>query len=311
VQRFDATAFVYIGELCRYLLNQPERPEEHSHRVRVITGNGLRPDIWTRFQERFRIPLIREFYGSTEGTAPVVNLVGRPGMVGRLQPSQTVVRCDLESGEIVRGAGGRCERVQPGETGLLLLRISPITRYDGYLDAEATQRKIVENAFRTGDRWFSSGDLVTLHEDAWISFADRVGDTFRWKGENVSTSEVAGILNTTPGVIESNVYGVRVPGSEGRAGMASLRCGPGFSLDALAKTVLEQLPAYQRPYFVRLLGDEMRVTGTFKHQKTDYRREGYDPSCGSDPLYYFDGERYVPLDADLYEALQSGQVELR
>ena len=311
VQRFDASAFVYIGELCRYLLNQPERPEERSHRLRVITGNGLGPEIWARFQERFRIPLIREFYGATEGNVPLVNVVGRPGMVGRLQPSQAIVRCDGESGEILRGAGGRCERAQPGETGLLLGRISRITRYDGYLDAEATRRKIVENVFREGDRWFDTGDLVALHEDGWISFADRVGDSFRWKGENVSTSEVAEVLNSTPGVLESNVYGVRVPGSEGRAGMASLRCGPEFSLEALAKTVLEKLPVYQRPYFVRLLGDEMRVTGTFKHQKVDYRREGYDPSLTSDPLYFLDGERYLPLDAELFEALQSGQVLLR
>jgi len=311
VQRFDASTFVYIGELCRYLLNQPERPEERAHRLRVITGNGLRPDIWERFQERFRIPLIREFYGATEGNAPLVNMMGRPGMVGRLQPSQTVVRCDLESGAILRDADGRCERARPGETGLLLGRISRITRYDGYLDAEATQRKIVPGAFREGDRWFGSGDLVTLHEDGWIAFADRVGDTFRWKGENVSTHEVSELLSEAPGVLESNVYGVQVPGTDGRAGMAALRCGSGFTLEALAKTVLEKLASYQRPYFVRLLGDEMRVTGTFKHQKVDYRHEGWDPTQVADPLYFFDGERYVPLDAELCEAIESGRVALR
>src|SRR5215468_6775260 len=302
VQRFDATTFVYIGELCRYLLNQPERPEERSHRLRVITGNGLRPDIWARFQERFRIPLIREFYGATEGNAPLVNVIGRPGMVGRLQPSQAVVRCDEESGAMLRGADGRCVRTQEGETGLLLGKISGITRYDGYLDADATRRKILESVFRAGDRWFDSGDLVALHEDGWISFADRVGDTFRWKGENVSTHEVSEVLNATPGVLESNVYGVQVPGTDGRAGMAALRSGPEFSLEALAKTALEKLAGYQRPYFVRLLGQEMRVTGTFKHQKVDYRREGYDPSRIGDPLFFFDGERFVPLDAELFEA---------
>jgi acyl-CoA synthetase (AMP-forming)/AMP-acid ligase II len=311
VQGFDASAFVYIGELCRYLLNQPERPEERAHRVRVITGNGLRPDIWQRFQERFGVPLIREFYGATEGNAPLVNLLGRPGMVGRLQPSQSVVRCDLETGVVLRRPDGRCERVRAGETGLLLGRISRVTSYDGYVDADATQRKILPHVFRPGDRWFDSGDLVELHEDGWISFADRVGDTFRWKGENVSTNEVAEVLNGAPGVLESNVFGVQVPGTEGRAGMACLRCDDAFSLASFTAYALERLPVYQRPYFLRLLGAEMRVTGTFKHQKTDYRREGYDPASVSDPLFFLDGERYVPLDADLHAALRAGRVALR
>jgi acyl-CoA synthetase (AMP-forming)/AMP-acid ligase II len=311
VQRFDASAFVYIGELCRYLLNQPERPEERAHRVRVITGNGLRPDIWARFQERFRVPLIREFYGATEGNAPLVNVIGRPGMIGRLQPSQAVVRCDLETGEIWRGADGRCARVAAGETGLLLGRIGRVTTYDGYVDAEATRRKIVEGVFRPDDRWFNTGDLVVLHADGWLSFADRVGDTFRWKGENVSTNEVAEILNGAPGVLESNVFGVQVPGAEGRAGMACLRCDGDFSLEKFTAYAMERLPVYQRPYFVRLLGEEMRTTGTFKHQKAEYRREGYDPALVRDPLYFLEGDRYVPLDAALYAELRAGRVALR
>src|SRR5262245_2821092 len=311
VRSFDATAFVYIGELCRYLLNQPERPEERAHRLRIITGNGLRPDIWERFQQRFHLPLIREFYGATEGNAPIVNVVGRPGMVGRLQPSQAVARCDLETGVILRRPGGRCERVRVGETGLLLGRIGRVTRYDGYVDAEATRRKVLPHVFRTGDKWFDTGDLVVLHEDGWISFADRVGDTYRWKGENVSTNEVSEILNRAPGVLESNVFGVQVPGAEGRVGMACLRCTDAFSLPAFTAWALERLPVYQRPYFLRLLGGEMRVTGTFKHQKTDYRREGYDPGKISDPLFFLDGERYVPLDGGLYEALRAGKIALR
>jgi acyl-CoA synthetase (AMP-forming)/AMP-acid ligase II len=311
VVRFEATAFVYIGELCRYLLLQPERAEERAHRVRVATGNGLRPDIWASFQQRFRVPLIREFYGATEGNAPLVNVAGRPGMVGRLQTGQALVRCNLETGEIVRNAEGRCERVGPGETGLLLGRISGVTSYDGYLDAEATRKKIVEGVFKPGDRWFDTGDLLTLHEHGWLSFADRVGDTFRWKGENVSTNEVAEILNGAPGVLESNVFGVRVPGADGRAGMACLRVDGAFSLEDFGAFVRERLPVYQRPYFVRLLEGEMRVTGTFKHQKADYRREGYDPSVVSDPLWFLDGERYVPLDAALSEAIAAGRVTLR
>jgi len=310
VRRYDASAFVYIGELCRYLLHQPASPDERRHSVRVATGNGLRPDIWEAFQERFRIPLVREFYGATEGNVALANFVGRPGMVGRLQAGQAVVRCDLATGDVLRGDDGWCHSVEEGETGLLLGRIHRVATFDGYVDEQASRRKIREDVFAKGDRYFDTGDLLTVHADGWLSFADRVGDTFRWKGENVSTNEVAEVLNRAPGVLESNVYGVEVPGTEGRAGMASLRCDTSFSLEALNDRVIEQLPVYQRPYFLRLQS-EMRVTGTFKHQKTDYRREGFDPARTQDPLFFLDGEKYVPLDAALYRAIVSGEVSLR
>lgn len=310
VRRFDASAFVYIGELCRYLLNQPERSSETQHRLRLATGNGLRPDIWERFQARFRIPLIREFYGATEGNTPVVNFDGRPGMVGRLHLGQAIVRADLETGEIRRNERGLCERVAPGQTGLLVAKIAGPAAYDGYVDPEATKKKILQGVFKPGDAYFDTGDLLMLHEGGWISFADRVGDTFRWKGENVSTTEVAEILNGAPGVLESNVYGVAVPGMEGRAGMASVNCGPDFTLNDFNAFVVGHLPVFQRPYFVRVQSD-MRVTGTFKHQKVDYRSEGFDPGRVADPLYFLDGETYVPLDSALYEGLASGRVALR
>ena len=310
VRHVDATGFVYIGELCRYLLNRPETPEDGVHKLRVICGNGLRPDIWERFQQRFRIPLIREFYGSTEGSGGTVNFAGRPGMVGRLFPGSVVARCEAETGELLRNAEGFCERAQPGETGLLLTGITKITPFDGYVDGAATNKKIVTDAFKQGDRFYNTGDLLMLHEDDWLSFADRVGDTFRWKGENVSTNEVAEILNGAPGVLESNVYGVKVPGAEGRAGMASLNCSEDFSMDRLEGYVRENLPVYMRPYFVRLQRD-MRITGTFKHQKTDYRKEGFDPSVVQDPLYFLDGEKYVPLDQALFDDLSAGRVNVR
>jgi acyl-CoA synthetase (AMP-forming)/AMP-acid ligase II len=310
VRRFDATIFVYIGELCRYLLNQPPHPDERSHRLRLAVGNGLRSDVWERFQERFHIPLVREFYGATEGNLPIVNYEGRPGMVGRLPWAGAVVRADPETGEVWRGRGGRCARVGVGETGLLLGRITRLYRFDGYADAEATRRKVVRDVFAPGDRWFDTGDLVALHPDRWIGFADRVGDTFRWKGENVSTQEVAEILNGAKGVLESNVYGVRVPGADGRAGMASLRCGDDFDIESFGAFVAERLTVHQRPYFVRLQKD-MRITGTFKHQKVDYRAEGYDPQRVPDPLYFLRDGRYVPLDAEAFEAIRSGRIELR
>ncbi len=307
VNRFGATRFVYIGEVCRYLLNQPPRDSDRGHRLQIGVGNGMRPDIWEHFCERFGVPLIREFYGATEGNAPLMNIDGRPGMVGTLGLAQAIVRCELDSGEPIRDDKGRCTRVEEGQTGLLIGRISRIAKFDGYLDEQATKKKILTNVFKQGDSWFNTGDLVTLHDNGWVSFADRVGDTFRWKGENVSTNEVAEVLNGAPGVLESNVYGVKVPGAEGRVGMASLTVDGAFDPDTLARYVTEKLPLYQRPAFVRLLG-EMRTTATFKHVKTDYRNEGYDPSRVADPLFFLDGERYVAIDEKLYARLASGEV---
>lgn len=310
VREFGATRFVYIGELCRYLLNQPVAPGESDHRVEIISGNGLRPDIWEAFQQRFAIPRIREFYGATEGAMAIMNFAGVPGRVGRLLPGQTLLRCDLESGELERDSEGHCQPVEAGGTGLLAIKINRLNRFDGYLDRKASQKKVLENVFEPGDRYFDSGDLLELHADRWVSFADRIGDTFRWKGENVSTNEVAEALNVAEGVLEANVYGVEVPGAEGRAGMASLNVSDSFSIDALAEHVSSQLPVYQRPYFVRLQVD-MRITGTFKHQKVDYRREAFDPNQTDDPIYFLDGDRYVELDLELFDAIQSGEKKLR
>ena len=310
VRRFEATAFIYIGELLRYLLNTSPHPKDGQHRIRVAAGNGLRPDIWQEFQDRFKVPLIREIYGATEGTTVLANCTGRVGMVGRLQPGLHVVRCDPLSGELWRGPDGRGEALGPGDTGLLISRINALTKFDGYVDEEANQKKILRDVFEEGDTYFDTGDLLELHEERWLSFADRVGDTFRWKGENVSTNEVAEILNGAPGVLETNVYGVEVPDTEGRAGMASVNHGEAFRLDEFNAWVIDKLPVYMRPYFLRLQ-QGMRITSTFKHQKTDYRKEGYDPSQVADPLYFLDGEKYVPLDTELHRSLLSGDVALR
>jgi len=310
VHRFDASVVVYIGELCRYLLNQPPHPRERSHRLRLATGNGLRPDIWKPFQDRFAVPLVREFYGATEGNAPIINFEGRPGMIGRVRPGQCLLRCDQASGEPIRNAQGFCEQVKPGETGLLVGKITKVMTFDGYVDKEATKKKILGDVFEKGDQFFNSGDLIQMHGGGWLSFADRVGDTFRWKGENVSTNEVAEVLNGASGVLESNVYGVKVEGADGRAGMGSLNCDASFSTDEFARYVVDKLPVYQRPYFLRIQQD-MRITGTFKHQKVDYRSEGFDPSKVKDPLYFLDGDTYVPIDDNVYSKIQKGEMALR
>jgi acyl-CoA synthetase (AMP-forming)/AMP-acid ligase II len=307
LREFGATGFLYIGELCRYLMNTPVQAGERDHRLRVAVGNGLRPDIWQAFQERFGVPVVREFYGATEGIAITINTEGRPGMMGRMLPGQAVLRCNLESGEPIRNTAGFCERVKPGEVGLLVSRIG-VLPFDGYVDRKATQKKILKDVFKKGDRYFDSGDLIELHERRWLSFVDRIGDTFRWKGENVSTNEITEILSGAEGLLEANVYGVRVPGTEGRAGMAALKVAADFDLESFAAFVIEKLPGYQRPLFIRLLQAEMRATSTFKHQKVDYRNEGFDPAAISDPLYLLSDGRYRPIDADLFASIECGEV---
>ena len=239
-----------------------------------------------------------------------MNFAGVPGRIGRLMPGQVVLRCDIETGDIQRNAEGRCERVGEGETGLLAIKIAGLSRFDGYVDKKASEKKILKDVFEEGDRYFDSGDLLDVHPGGWVSFADRLGDTFRWKGENVSTNEVAEALNLADGVLESNVYGVEVPGADGRAGMASLNVSDAFDLAAFAEHVRSELPAYMRPYFLRIQHD-MRITGTFKHQKVDYRREGFDPARVGDPLYFLEEDRYVVLDAALHDAIVSGEKKLR
>ncbi len=293
--RFGATRLVYVGELCRYLSQQPPSPDERRHRVAIAVGNGLRPDVWLPFQRRFGIPTIREFYGATEGNAPLANLEGRPGMLGRMGRGQALIECDLTTGISRRDPRGRCRRIERvGETGLFIGRISRTARFDGYVDERATDAKILRDVFR-------------LHEDGWVSFADRVGDTFRWKGENVSTSEVSELLNAAPGVLESNVYGVVVPRAEGRAGMASLKVTPEFDVDAFARHVHERLPSYARPLFLRLQQD-MRTTSTLKHQKGGYQSEGYDPDKVADPLLVLLGSRYEPMSREQFAKIQSGEL---
>jgi acyl-CoA synthetase (AMP-forming)/AMP-acid ligase II len=268
------------------------------------------PSIWEPFQKRFGVPVIREFYGATEGNAPIMNITGKPGMVGHLGAGQAILRCDQATGEIQRNARGFCDRVEVGEAGLLVAKISKYLSFDGYLDREATDKKVVQDVFERGDRYFDTGDLLQLHAGRWISFADRVGDTFRWKGENVSTAEVSAILGDAPGIREANVYGVRIPHTEGRAGMAAIGVDDGFDLAGFAEFVRAHLPGYQRPRFLRLLRGEMRVTGTFKHQKVDYREEGFDPNRIDDPLYRLDGDRFVPIDAAVFARIESGELEV-
>jgi len=318
VCRHGATAFVYVGELCRYLLRQPQTPHDRDHRLRLAVGAGLRPDIWTPFQQRFGIARIVEMYGATEGNVSLMNRSGVVGSVGRAHPFQhrqvRLVRYDVACGELVRGADGFLVECGVDEPGELLGRIttrSPMP-YDGYADARATEAKVVRNAFRKGDAYFRSGDLLRCDRHGYYYFVDRIGDTFRWKGENVSTQEVALVLNAAPGVSETNVYGVVVPGADGRAGMAAVVLEPGGAFDPAAfYGCAERLPPYARPLFVRLV-DAMDVTGTLKQRKLELQRQGFAPGAEGQPVYVRDDGRrtYVPLTAELDAQIRTGTLRL-
>jgi len=313
----EVTAFQYIGELCRYLLNSPSHPDETNHKIRVVIGNGLRPEVWTPFQERFQIPRIVEFYGATEGNLALLNFSGKVGAVGqfpgflRRAVGIELVRFDIESEEVVRGPDGFCQRCDFDEPGELLIKIGQTTRFEGYTSESATKKKVLHGAFEEGDAYFRSGDLLRLDDEGFFYFVDRIGDTFRWKGENVATSEVAEVISGVAGIEEANIYGVEIPGTDGRAGMAALVTTGEFDIEALDAIVEDGLASYARPIFVRIL-PQMEITGTFKHRKVDLVREGFDPTKLTDRLYFRDPEkgRYVPLDLAAFERIGEGQIRL-
>jgi len=314
------TLFQYIGELCRYLLAHPPQQEESQHALRVACGNGLRAEVWREFQQRFRIPQILEYYAATEGNFSLYNCEGRPGAIGRVPPflahrlPVAVVKFDPDVEAPLRDASGRCVRCapnQPGEAIAQILDMHGSTRFEGYTDDIASSKKILRDVFAPGDAWYRSGDLMRQDEQGFFYFVDRVGDTFRWKGENVSTAEVAGVITGCSGVVDAAVYGVTVPGTDGRAGMAALVTGEGFDLAALRRALQERLPAYARPLFLRIVA-AIELTGTFKLRKHELALEGYDPTRIRDAVYIDDRERneYVPLDARLHEQLHAGLLRL-
>ncbi|MDT4999488.1 MAG: fatty-acyl-CoA synthase [Mycobacterium sp.] len=299
VIRYDATAFVYIGEVCAYLLNQPPKPTDRRHRVRVIAGNGLRPAIWDEFTNRFGIPRVCEFYGASEGNTAFLNVFNLDKTTGICPSPIAFVEYDDESGEPKRGQDGRVHKVKTGQPGLLLSKVSSFQPFDGYTDKAATEKKLVRNAFKDGDVWFNTGDLMRSQGFGHAAFTDRLGDTFRWKGENVATTEVEAAVSTDSQVEECTVFGVEVPGAGGRAGMVAIQLKEGEEFDgnALASAAYGHLPAYAVPLFARVV-ETLAHTSTFKNQKVDLRKQGYDTAdTGDDPLYVLAGrdEGYVPF----------------
>ena len=293
----DATAFIYIGELCRYLLNQPPKPTDRAHRVRVIVGNGLRPDIWEEFTRRFGIKRVVEFYAASEGNTAFINIFNIPKSTGVNPMPLAYVAYDPETGEPERDENGRVRRVPSGAPGLLLSPVSRLSPFDGYTDSAASEKKLVRNAFRDGDVWFNTGDVMSPQGMGHAAFTDRLGDTFRWKGENVATTDVEAALAAHPCVQECTVFGVEVPGTGGRAGMAAvkLRDGQRFDGRSVAATLHRRLPGYAVPLFIRIV-DALETTSTFKSRKVELRNQAYGDAV-ADPLYALRGsdEGYVPF----------------
>jgi fatty-acyl-CoA synthase len=322
VIRWDCTLFQYIGELCRYLINSPPQANERKHSLRLACGNGLRPDIWREFKQRFAIPKIIEFYGATEGNVNLFNFDGKEGAVGRLPrifsarfPTK-VVRYDVERQRPVRNEQGFCIECQDNEPGEVIGKIlkdasKPGARFEGYASKAETDTKILRDVFEKGDVWFRTGDLMRKDSDGYFYFVDRIGDTFRWKGENVSTAEVEEAIGGFDGVFEVNVYGVVVPGRDGRAGMAAIVARSNLDLAALRTHLAHRLPNYACPVFLRIR-HAIEVTATFKQKKIDLGKQGFDPNLTSDPIYFDDpaAKAYVRLDSGLYERIRAGEVRL-
>jgi fatty-acyl-CoA synthase len=321
IVHFDCTLFQYIGELCRYLLKAPPSEYETSHRLRLVCGNGLRGDIWEAFQARFAVPRILEFYAATEGNFSLYNVEGKPGAIGRIPPllahrfPAAIIRVDAELGNPVRGEDGLCIPCARGEVGEAIGRIGKADdgggRFEGYTDTAETEKKILRNVLASGDAWFRTGDLMRLDEGGYFHFVDRVGDTFRWKGENVATSEVNEAMLDCPGVVDAAAYGVSVPGADGRAGMAAIVIDDRFDLTELQDHIARRLPAYARPVFVRICA-ALDTTETFKQKKHALAREGFDPRLVKDSLYFRNpaSGAYRPIDAAVYARIVEGSIRL-
>ncbi|MCC5871878.1 MAG: long-chain-acyl-CoA synthetase [Gammaproteobacteria bacterium] len=320
IREHQCNSFVYIGEMCRYLVHQPQRGDDADNPVEKIIGNGLRPDIWMDFKRRFDIPKICEIYGASEGNSGFVNAFNKDCTIGFGITPHVLVQYDADRDEIIRGSDGFCIEVTKGEPGLLLNEVSDVARFDGYTDPEASEKKLVRNVLKTGDVYFNTGDLIRQIDVGFAfgrphyQFVDRTGDTFRWKGENCSTNEVGEIINAHPQVQTSNVYGVEIPGTDGRAGMAAITFDPDqvsrdsdIDWDGLTRHIDDKLASYARPIFIRVQR-EQPTTSTFKLQKTELKKQAFHPDAvGEDRIYVRKpgADRYEPLDADFYARIMA------
>ncbi|WP_434625307.1 long-chain-acyl-CoA synthetase [Pseudomonas sp. Z1-29] len=312
VRRYRATTLGYVGELCRYLIEQPASADDRRHEVRKMIGNGLRPGAWLAFKTRFGIGHICELYAASDGNIGFTNILNFDNTVGFSLMGWELVQYDHDSGAPLRNLQGRMQKVPKGEPGLLLARIDDKAPLDGYTDPAKTEKTVCRDVFVPGDRYFNTGDLLRNIGFGHGQFVDRLGDTYRWKGENVSTTEVENVLLQHPQIAEAVAYGVEITGTNGRAGMAAIT--PAESLATLDFSELLQflqgkLPAYAVPLFLRIKV-KMETTGTFKYQKTRLKAEAFDPCLtGEEPIYAWlpDTSTYVRVDQQLATLIQGGQ----
>ncbi|MFD2726775.1 long-chain-acyl-CoA synthetase [Hyunsoonleella rubra] len=306
VSKYNVSAFIYIGELCRYLLNAPESDLDSAHCIKKIIGNGLRPDIWHQFKKRFSIDGVYELYGAADGNVGFTNTLNLDCTVGWSPQKFKIVKYDVENDSTIKDHDGFLIPVKKGETGLLISEISETFVFDGYVNKTKNEGKILRNVFKPGDQWFNSGDLLQDIGYRHARFVDRIGDTFRWKGENVATAEVEGVLCNLECVEMSAVYGVQIPNNDGRAGMATILKDQNepFDLEAIADYLLKKLPRYAVPIFIRVK-DEMDFTHTHKIKKSDLKKEGFN--C-DDEVYVMlpKSNSYVGLDDNLLNIINNG-----
>jgi citronellyl-CoA synthetase len=313
VRKFKATSFIYIGEICRYLMNQPRQPDDADNSLVSCVGNGLRPEIWRDFKKRFGIKKVYELFGAAEGTLIFTNLLNIDCSVGLCMTPFAIVKYDVENDEPVRDENGFMIKAPPGEQGMIIAEITDALPFAGYTEKRETEKKILRDVFVRDDIWFNFGDLVFNQGYRHIQFVDRLGDTFRWKGENVSTTEVEKEINTFEQILESTVYGVQIPETDGRAGMMAAipTVDPGeFDFNGLAALLTANLPSYAVPKFVRLRA-EFETTGTHKIKKVSLREEGFDPARIADPLFVLlpGSSEFEPLTEEIHEDIQNGKYK--
>ena len=309
IRKYKATAFNYIGEVCRYLMNQPPRDDDSDNPVRVVIGPGLRPEIWMDFKKRFNISKIGEYYSASEAVGAFGNVLNFDCTVGYCFSPYAIVKYDPEQEKPIRNKEGFMERVNLTEVGLLLFENTGISTFRGYTDKNATEAKILRNVFEEGDTWFNTGDLLRDIGNNHAQFVDRLGDTFRWKGHNVSTTEVEKVINIFDQVLFSTVFGVQIPGTDGRAGMAAIVPSipiEDFDLKGLADILNQNLPPYANPIFLRFKS-KLAITITFKLKKVKLKKEAFDFENIEDPLYVmlpYESE-FMLLTKDIYENIQN------
>jgi citronellyl-CoA synthetase len=310
-RKYNVTAIGYVGELCRYLINQPASDKDRDHNVKVMLGNGLRPGVWGDFKKRFGIDKVMELYSASESNVGLINIFNFDESVGFQMGKSTMVEYDKDTEEPLRGANGMAKKAPKGGKGLLLGKITEGNKFDGYTDNDKSESKIVRDVLKKGDAWFNTGDVMRDIGFMHLQFVDRLGDTYRWKGENVSTTEVENIMTDCKGVTESVAYGVEIPDTNGRAGMASIclnkDCSE-FDFKNLFEEMMKELPVYAMPVFLRIR-EQMETTGTFKHKKTDLKEESYDLSKVNDSVYVLlpGATEYVQLTPEIQTNIDNGE----